>query len=160
MSYNLNAESNVRFLGEEMFEQLAEVPLEKRHSTLYQYDGCFTLNRAGMAERSLSLIVDTVREQQNGHFHRWWIGKGRSIPRSVRSKGLIPISFYVKGHMKSPVCDVFPVTNVEELRQWKINAATQIKITSTGVVMENELRERMRVYIRNGVGHFKHQTLQ
>lgn len=99
----LNGEGFLDFLSNTLEDMLDDLPLAERRDMWLQLDGAPPHFHAG------------VRQWINEHFPNNWIGRGGVVNWPARSPDMIPLDFFLWGHVKSSVYRT-PVENEDVLR--------------------------------------------
>jgi hypothetical protein len=90
LPYRLTGQNYKFFLGNNMPEYLADVPLIIRQELHFMHDG---------VPAHLSLVA---RKYLNRKFTGWWMGRGGPIAWPPHSPQINPLDFYLWGHLKVP----------------------------------------------------------
>lgn len=140
---NLNGDSYLNFLEDQLYQLLDDLPLAVRYNMWFMHDG---------APPHYSCHV---RQYLHEHFPQRWIGRGSEFPWPPRSPDLNPLDFSIWSQMKSIVYKR-KINSVEELRQKIYEAANTIKNNKRMLFnIEKSLRKRIQKCIAVNGGHFE-----
>lgn len=139
---NLNANKYFRFLQENLFELLENVPLAQIRNMIFQQDGA-PPHHAGI-----------VKEWLNNTFHEKWIGRDGPTRWPARSPDLTPLDYFLWGYVKEKVYKE-ETTTVEDMKIRIQNAFETITPEMLNKV-KNEFRQRVRLCIDKQGRHFEH----
>lgn len=137
----LNSENYLNFLSNELQVLLEDIDLETRRTMWFQHDGC------------PAHFGHAVRNWLNQNYPDRWIGRGSNVLAwPARSPDLTPLDFYLWGTLKDKVYSK-PVHSREELLARITTASEEIK--NSNINLENEIRLRINVCVRNDGSHFE-----
>lgn len=100
---NLNADTYLQFLRQDISDFIDDMPLQERCSVWYQQDGA-----------AIHSTIE-VRNYLNDLFHGRWIGRFSQYPWPARSPDLTPLDFFLWGHLKNEVYKRRPFINIQDL---------------------------------------------
>ena len=143
----MNGPNYLRFLEEDLEEELDQLSLQLRTSMWYQHDG------------APPHFARAVREHLNAEFTQRWIGRAGTVAWPARSPDLTPLDFYLWGHVKGTVFKTECETEIE-MRSRIIQAFNEIKLDRTALqLVRSNLIRRCVKCIEVGGGHIE-QFLQ
>lgn len=138
---NLNGESYLNFLNNDLVDLLGDLPLQLRRNMWFMQDG---------APPHFSLAV---RDHLNETFPHRWTGRGSEFQWPPRSPDFNPLDFYVWGYMKSMVY-AEPINTRDELWNRIQDAANSIRNNpATFSKVRLSLTKRLNACINAGGGH-------
>lgn len=138
---HLNGQEFNRFLAEDLFDLLEDVPLVVIRRMWLQLDGApahFHIN---------------VRNHLNQYFPNKWIGRGGPQNWPARSPDLTSPDFFLWSYIKSMVYDVPPTTS-DDMKQ-RIRAAFATVTPQMLVNVGHSLQKRVQLCIENDGKYFK-----
>lgn len=112
----LNANEFLKFLDNEFYDLLENIPLNTRVNSWFQMDDCPAHDGRG------------PQEWLNIHFPRRWIGRTGPVAWPLHSPDLSPLHFFIWGALKKKVYEV-PVDDLYSLKQRIVQACQEITDT-------------------------------
>lgn len=140
---NLNGNSYLNFLQNELGGLLEHVPLNLRQNMYFMQDG---------APAHFSV---QVRNYLNTIFPHRWIGRSGPIPWPARSPDLNPLDFCVWGYLKTIVYNE-TINDRDQLWERILNAADQVRNEEILFKIRQSFMKRISKCISVNGGHIEH----
>lgn len=139
---NLNGNNYLRFLRDDLFELLENVPLAARRQMVFQHDGAPAHNSRA------------IREYLDEKFPDSWIGRGGPARWPPRSPDLTPLDFFLWGYIKNEVYRTVPTT-AEDMRE-RIRTAFRDVSQEVLRAVSRACESKLRLCLQREGRHFEH----
>lgn len=140
---NLNSQSYLRFLEDQLPVLLENIPLNLRAQVMFQQDGA--------PAHSGRIVTQFL----NDKFNNRWIGRFGPHKWPPRSPDLTPLDFYAWGHLKDLVYAA-DIPTKEILIERIINCSQVVRQKLEEISIEEEVLKRINSCIDENGGHFEH----